>query len=157
MLTVCTAFSCYKITFYKGEHNSLKSVPPVSGFLPQHHKILQFGHYACLLLVYFCAGYLGTSPSLCFLLPDLAPTSPVKILRVREGFFTFSSLWHNLQFSSGLIQKEMQNKPVTKLLPSLKISCFTRREGSNMRKTGLGVFERISRVAVIPSRQIISL
>lgn len=116
MLTVCIAFSCYQITFHTDEHNSLESVPPVSGSLPLHHKILQFGHYGCLFLVYFCAGYLGTSISLWFLLPNLAPTSPVKILRVRgRFFFTLSSLWHNLQFSSSLIQKEMQYKPVTKL------------------------------------------
>lgn len=61
MLTVCIAFSCYQITYYNVKHNSLESNPPLSGSLSLHHKILPLGHYGCLLLVYFRAGYLGTS------------------------------------------------------------------------------------------------
>lgn len=80
-------FPVRKIIYYKNEHNSLEAVATMSGSLLLHNKILQFGHYHCLLLVYFCAGYLGTSPSLCFLLPNLAPASLVEILRIREGFF----------------------------------------------------------------------
>lgn len=67
MLTVCIALSYCQITFFKVKHSCLKSVPSLSGSLPLHHKILQLGHYGCLLLVYFCAGYLGTSPCLWFI------------------------------------------------------------------------------------------
>lgn len=87
LLKCCIAFFSYQITLYNEEHNSIEIVPPLSASLPLHHKILQFGHYSCLLLVYFCAGHMGTFPSLCFVLPDLGPTSPVKILRIREEFF----------------------------------------------------------------------
>lgn len=118
MLTVCIALSYCQITFFKVKHSCLKSVPSLSGSLPLHHKILQLGHYGCLLLVYFCAGYLGTSPCLWFIwfIPNF--TSENSNDQGRIFFFllfTLTSLQHNLQFSSNLIQKEMQNMPITKL------------------------------------------
>lgn len=133
MLTVCIAFSCYQITYYNVKHNSLESNPPLSGSLSLHHKILPLGHYGCLLLVYFRAGYLGTSQV--FDWSDLAPALPVKILSTREGFvvvfcFFFLHLTAcNMQFSSNLIQKEMQNMPITKLLQSVKVYPISQVKG----------------------------
>jgi len=46
----------------------------------------------------------------------------------------------------------MQNKPITKFVPSVNVSHFTRRDGSNVHMTALGDFESISSVIVIPSR-----
>lgn len=103
-----------------------------------------------------------------FDLSDLSPTSPVKIQMIREGFF-FSFFLHlpacNITYNFHLfIKPDSEGNAKYAKLPNYQTSSawegmphLTRREGSNMHKTGLEDFERISRLAVIPSRQIMQL
>lgn len=140
-------FSVRKMIYYKDEHNSLEVVPTMSGFYLCIIKYYSLVITAVSSLLFLCRLF-GDIPRSLLSVTHFSPNFSSGNSKDQGRIFLHIAACDNLQFSSSLIQKEMQNKPITKFLPYLKISHFTRTEGSNIHKNWLGDFERIFRLPV---------